>query len=95
MFHLGAQTSSPAFGSPGFGSSTFGGQRGGSRVAAYTPTAEADAGTGTQPAGKLESISAMPVYKDKSHEELRWEDYQLGDKGDFLLCSLIVILLIA
>ncbi|XP_017218528.1 nuclear pore complex protein NUP98A [Daucus carota subsp. sativus] len=78
---FGAQTSSPAFGSPGFGSSTFGGQRGGSRVAAYTPTAEADAGTGTQPAGKLESISAMPVYKDKSHEELRWEDYQLGDKG--------------
>ncbi|EXB77672.1 hypothetical protein L484_018189 [Morus notabilis] len=32
-------------------------------------------------AGKLEAISAMPVYKDKSHEELRWEDYQLGDKG--------------
>ncbi|WJX55187.1 hypothetical protein P8452_40987 [Trifolium repens] len=23
----------------------------------------------------------MPVYKDKSHEDLRWEDYQLGDKG--------------
>lgn len=62
-------------------------------MAAYTPTAEADGGTGTQPAGKLESISAMPVYKDKSHEELRWEDYQLGDKGDFffylLYCSLL------
>ncbi|XP_020273317.1 nuclear pore complex protein NUP98A-like [Asparagus officinalis] len=23
----------------------------------------------------------MSVYKDKSHEELRWEDYQRGDKG--------------
>ncbi|KAJ6332647.1 hypothetical protein OIU77_008668 [Salix suchowensis] len=23
----------------------------------------------------------MTAYKDKSHEELRWEDYQLGDKG--------------
>ncbi|KAG8476415.1 hypothetical protein CXB51_033365 [Gossypium anomalum] len=34
------------------------------------------------PAEKLESISAMPVYKDKSHEELRWEDYQLGDKAN-------------
>ncbi|KAH7833143.1 hypothetical protein Vadar_003473 [Vaccinium darrowii] len=71
----------PTFGSPGFGQAAFGGQRGGTRVAAYTPTVELDSGTGTQPAGKLESISAMPVYKDKSHEELKWEDYQLGDKG--------------
>ncbi|KAJ4711754.1 Nuclear pore complex protein NUP98A [Melia azedarach] len=76
---FGAPTTPQSFGSTGFGQSTFGGQRGGSRVASYTPTTEAD--TGTQPAGKLESISAMPVYKDKSHEELRWEDYQLGDKG--------------
>ncbi|KAL6969787.1 hypothetical protein U1Q18_029498 [Sarracenia purpurea var. burkii] len=50
-------------------------------IATYTPTAELESGSGTQPAGKLESISAMPVYKDKSHEELKWEDYQLGDKG--------------
>ncbi|KAK9275408.1 hypothetical protein L1049_022672 [Liquidambar formosana] len=80
---LGGQATTPTFGSTGFGQSTFGGQRGGSRVAPYTPTTEIDGGTsaGTQPAGKLESISAMPVYKDKSHEELRWEDYQLGDKG--------------
>jgi len=49
-------------------------------VVPYSVTQEADAG-GTQPAGKLESISAMPAYKDKSHEELRWEDYQRGDKG--------------
>ncbi|GMY31983.1 nuclear pore complex protein NUP98A [Fagus crenata] len=76
---FGAQSTTPAFGSTGFGQSPFGSQRGGSRVAAYTPTTEADGGA--QAAGKLESISAMPVYKDKSHEELRWEDYQLGDKG--------------
>lgn len=78
---FGAQATTPTFGGTGFGQSAFGGQRGGSRVAAYTPTTEVDSGSGTQPVGKLESISAMPVYKDKSHEELRWEDYQLGDKG--------------
>ncbi|KAI3453280.1 hypothetical protein Pfo_009943 [Paulownia fortunei] len=78
---FGAQTTTPTFGSSGFGQSAFGGQRGGSRVSPYSPTPETDGATGTQPAGKLESISAMPVYKDKSHEELRWEDYQLGDKG--------------
>ena len=83
-FLTGAQSTS-AFGTSGFGQAGFGGQRGGSRVAAYTPTTEPDAGSGSsQAAGKLESISAMPVYKDKSHEELRWEDYQSGDKGSFL-----------
>lgn len=84
--HAGSQpATTPTFGSSGFGQNTFGGQRGGSRVASYTPTPEVDSGSGTQPAGKLESISAMPVYKDKSHEELRWEDYQSGDKGSSLL----------
>ncbi|XP_060192828.1 nuclear pore complex protein NUP98A isoform X1 [Lycium barbarum] len=78
---FGAQTSPATFGNPGFGQTAVGGQRGGTRVAAYQATPEADGGSGTQPGGKLESISAMPVYKDKSHEELRWEDYQLGDKG--------------
>ncbi|XP_056174189.1 nuclear pore complex protein NUP98A isoform X2 [Syzygium oleosum] len=78
---IGAQATTPTFGTGGFGQSPFGGQRGGSRVAPYTPTTEAESGSGTQAAGKLESISAMPVYKDKSHEELRWEDYQAGDKG--------------
>ncbi|XP_044484195.1 nuclear pore complex protein NUP98A-like isoform X2 [Mangifera indica] len=78
---FGSQATTPTFGSTAFGQSNFGGQHGGSRVVAYTPTTEADTGSSTQPAGKLESISAMPVYKEKSHEELRWEDYQLGDKG--------------
>lgn len=77
---FGTQATTPSFGSSSFGQSSFGGQRGGSRVAAYSPTPEVDT-SASQPAGKLESISAMPVYKDKSHEELRWEDYQLGDKG--------------
>ena len=30
---------------------------------------------------RMQSISAMPIYNDKSHEELRWEDYRCGDKG--------------
>ncbi|THU62626.1 hypothetical protein C4D60_Mb01t07080 [Musa balbisiana] len=77
----GAQAMTPTFGSPGFGQSAFGVQPGGTRVAAYSPTPDVDGGTGSQPAGKLESVSAMPAYKDKSHEELRWEDYQRGDKG--------------
>ncbi|XP_010319418.2 nuclear pore complex protein NUP98A isoform X2 [Solanum lycopersicum] len=77
---FGAQTSASSFGNPSFGQSAVGGQRGGTRVAAYQATPDADNSSGTQPA-KLESISAMPVYKEKSHEELRWEDYQLGDKG--------------
>lgn len=81
IFHAGSQTTASAFGSTGIGPSSFGGQRGGSRVASYTPTTEADGGTSGQTA-KLESISAMPIYKDKSHEELRWEDYQTGDKGE-------------
>ncbi|XP_048445082.1 nuclear pore complex protein NUP98A-like [Pyrus x bretschneideri] len=85
---FGAQSSpfgaqSTTFGNTSaFGQSAFGGQqRGGSRVVAYAATPEPDGGTGTSAAGKLESISAMPQYKEKSHEELRWEDYQLGDKG--------------
>ncbi|CAD5192854.1 unnamed protein product, partial [Musa acuminata subsp. malaccensis] len=78
---FGAQATTPTFGSPGFGQSTFGGQPGGTRAAAFSPTPEVDGGTGSQPAGKMESISAMPAYKDRSHEELRWEDYQRGDKG--------------
>ncbi|KAH1103503.1 hypothetical protein AAZX31_13G246800 [Glycine max] len=80
---FGSQTPTSTFGNTG-GQSGFGGQqRGGSRVASYTATTEADSGTSGQTA-KLESISAMPIYKDKSHEELRWEDYQLGDKGGSL-----------
>ncbi|XP_057547928.1 nuclear pore complex protein NUP98A-like isoform X3 [Amaranthus tricolor] len=68
-------------------SSTFGGavgqsNMGGSRIAPYQPSPEVDgSNSSTGGPGKLESISAMPIYKDKSHEELRWEDYQRNDKG--------------
>ncbi|KAE8816547.1 Nuclear pore complex protein Nup98 [Hordeum vulgare] len=81
---FGAQTS--PFGSqtaaPAFGQTTFGSQSGGTRIQPYVQTPDADtAASGSQPAAKLDSISAMPAYKEKSHEELRWEDYQRGDKG--------------
>jgi nucleoporin NUP98-like protein len=72
-------------------SSTFGGavgqsNMGGSRIAPYQPSLEVDgSNSSTGGPGKLESISAMPIYKDKSHEELRWEDYQRNDKGFALL----------
>ncbi|KAL3697517.1 hypothetical protein R1sor_011593 [Riccia sorocarpa] len=72
--------SAPAFGATTFGASPFGGQRGGSRVTPYAVTNDPDVGVGGQ-VGKFMSISAMPAYSTKSPEELRWEDYQAGDKG--------------
>ncbi|KAI7725998.1 hypothetical protein M8C21_015253, partial [Ambrosia artemisiifolia] len=47
------------------------GQERGSRIAAYKTTAEAAFSR-----ENLVSISAMPAYNAKSHEELRWEDYR-------------------
>ncbi|KAL6640623.1 hypothetical protein ACP70R_008973 [Stipagrostis hirtigluma subsp. patula] len=74
---FGSQTGAPAFGQPSVGN-----QPGGTRIKPYAQTPDADSATsGSQPAAKLDSISAMPEYKEKSHEELRWEDYQRGDKG--------------
>ncbi|KAG2267806.1 hypothetical protein Bca52824_062361 [Brassica carinata] len=77
---FGAQGFNPNIWEFCFGQSPFGGQQQGAVDVPYAPTVEAETGSGA-PAGKLESISAMPAYKDKSHEELRWEDYQRGDKG--------------
>ncbi|XP_056173614.1 nuclear pore complex protein NUP98A-like [Syzygium oleosum] len=79
--HIGPQVATPTFGNAEFGESSFGRQHRGSRVAPFTPTTEAE--TGVIPLAKLQSICGMtvPVYKYKSHEELRWEDYQWGDKG--------------
>ncbi|XP_031119632.1 nuclear pore complex protein NUP98A-like isoform X3 [Ipomoea triloba] len=45
----------------------------GSRVAPYASAKE--------PEGNFHSISSMPVYTSKSHEELRFEDYSLCNKG--------------
>ncbi|KAL1809510.1 hypothetical protein ACET3Z_026500 [Daucus carota] len=56
---------------------------GGSRVAPYTETVELD--HVSQQSTRFMSISAMPVFRDKCHEELRWEDKQLGDNGDIPL----------
>ncbi|XP_023747249.1 nuclear pore complex protein NUP98B [Lactuca sativa] len=58
--------------------SPFGGQDRGSRIANYKTTLETEYNP-----EKLVSISAMPVYKAKSHEELRWEDYKFTEKGGF------------
>ncbi|KAJ3700655.1 hypothetical protein LUZ61_004360 [Rhynchospora tenuis] len=78
---FGAQATTTTFGSPSFGQQPgFGASGAGSRLTPYTATPE-EGTSGTGQTAKLESISAMPAYKDKSHEELRWEDYQRGDKG--------------
>lgn len=79
--HFGPQITASTFGSMGFGKLASSDPSGGSRMAAYAATAEVDGTNFEQPAGKLKSISAVPIYRNKSHEELRWEDYQLGDKG--------------
>ncbi|KAK6139520.1 hypothetical protein DH2020_026751 [Rehmannia glutinosa] len=49
----------------------------GSALASYRTTPEVDGINSSYPIGKINSISAMPIYKDKSHEELRSEDYKL------------------
>ncbi|CAL1373741.1 unnamed protein product [Linum trigynum] len=59
-----------------FGSSPFGAQSSTYGSLPSTPSF-ASSGFGQAPV-------AMPVYKEKSHEELRWEDYQSGDKGGAL-----------
>lgn len=79
--HFGPQITASTFGSMGFGKLASSDPSGGSRMAAYAAIAEVDGTNFEQPAGKLKSISAVPIYRNKSHEELRWEDYQLGDKG--------------
>ncbi|KAL7229393.1 hypothetical protein ACSBR2_007991 [Camellia fascicularis] len=70
-FFLGSQSMTPTFGTTGFRQLVFCSQHGRSRVAAYTATAEIE---DRSSAAKLESISAMTINKDKSHEELRWEN---------------------
>ena len=93
---IGAQLTTLRFGGTSFRQSPFGHQSWGSRVAAYTPTTEVQYGPHGAPTdGNLQSISAMPVYKDKSHEELRWVDYQVGDKGTLLkICQNSEILML-
>ena len=56
----------------------------GSRVCAYAPTAV----DGPPNLYQIQSISAMLVNCNKSHEELRHEDYERGDRGKYLKQSL-------
>uniref|UniRef100_A0A3Q7FYD8 Uncharacterized protein n=1 Tax=Solanum lycopersicum TaxID=4081 RepID=A0A3Q7FYD8_SOLLC len=72
---FGKGSTPPLFKSSGFGKSTFGINQKGSRIASYTATPGNDI-TGF----RIQSICGMLTYKDKSQEELRFEDYQLGDK---------------
>ncbi|KAI5329368.1 hypothetical protein L3X38_028765 [Prunus dulcis] len=76
---FGAQ--SKTFGNTAFEISASGAQLWGSRVPPHTTTTEPDDYVGLETRGDLQSISAMPIYGDKTHEELRWQDYQLGDRG--------------
>ncbi|CAL8157895.1 unnamed protein product [Prunus armeniaca] len=76
---FGAQ--SKTFGNTAFGISASGAQLWGSKVPPYTTTTEPDDYVGLETRGDIQSISAMPIYRDKTHEELRWQDYQLGDRG--------------
>ncbi|KAK9145254.1 hypothetical protein Sjap_005157 [Stephania japonica] len=66
-------TSFGIFRTPAYGSTLSGWS--GSRIVAYATVPNEDIG------GDLQAISAMHYYEYKSHEELRWEDYRLGDKG--------------
>ncbi|KAL3814595.1 hypothetical protein ACJIZ3_015863 [Penstemon smallii] len=60
-----------------FGSTT-GNQSQGSRVASYSATSEFDQGGNSYI--NFQSISAMAMYRHKSHEELRFEDHQVDCK---------------
>jgi hypothetical protein len=69
-------------------------QQPGSRVAPYAATPDLDspvAFTFVPQVQKFMSISAMPAYKKKSHEELRMEDYQAGDKGTLTIPCLFLL----
>jgi hypothetical protein len=69
-------------------------QQPGSRVAPYAATPDLDspvASTFVPQVQKFMSISAMPAYKNKSHEELRMEDYQAGDKGTLTIPCLFLL----
>lgn len=66
----------------------------GTKVASYIATPETEVkDTVTTHDLKIVSISAMPTYKDKSHEELRLEDYQLSKEEGVLLSTFLFLFL--
>ncbi|KAL0384703.1 UNVERIFIED_CONTAM: Nuclear pore complex protein B [Sesamum radiatum] len=76
---LGIQRSSGSQGATSL-ESIVGNQYRGSRVAPYSSTREVGGANNWYSVEKIQSSSAMPSYKDKSHEELRSEDYELDGK---------------
>nr|XP_016497582.1 PREDICTED: nuclear pore complex protein NUP98A-like isoform X2 [Nicotiana tabacum] len=77
-FVSGKESTAPLLKSFSFGKAACGFNQNGSRIASYIATPEKDS---TKPGETIQSICGMHTYKDKSQEELRFEDYQLGDKG--------------
>ncbi|GLJ20091.1 hypothetical protein SUGI_0364580 [Cryptomeria japonica] len=73
----GTQSTTSTFITEAFGRISSGNLRG-SGLTSYKATDEAD---NWKTPGKFISISAMPEFGDQSHEELRFADYQLGNKG--------------
>ncbi|XP_006339940.1 nuclear pore complex protein NUP98A-like [Solanum tuberosum] len=65
--------------SSSYGKSAFGINQKGSRIASYIATPDID--NIFLDGGGIQSICGMQTYQHKSQEELRFEDYQLGDKG--------------
>ncbi|KAJ8908143.1 hypothetical protein NDN08_008237 [Rhodosorus marinus] len=78
---FGQQTNTFGANTTPFGGNTIGGDVGAKGTAGtkYQVTGEYDSTQGTNL--RFQSISLMPAYKNKSVEELRVEDYQLGNKG--------------
>ncbi|KAK9829955.1 hypothetical protein WJX72_008858 [[Myrmecia] bisecta] len=83
-----------AFGTPGTGfgatPSPFGGSAApsGTRLVPFRKVQDQDSSTtagGAKTLVYFNTITAMPEYQSKSLEELRWEDYQAGVKGNTTL----------
>jgi len=75
-------TTAPATGMSGglFGAPAAGGN--GSKAAPFTVTSSSDGNNATSSQISFQSITAMPQYEGKSFEEIRFEDYKMGNKGD-------------
>lgn len=65
----------PLFHSVSAGQSAIGSHSKGSKVKPYTKTVV------DEDASRATLLSVMPVYQDKSHEQLRWEDHQFNNAG--------------
>ncbi|KAH0731936.1 hypothetical protein KY289_003124 [Solanum tuberosum] len=75
----GKESSTPLLKSSGFGKSAFGINQKRSRTASCVSTPDID--STRLDGGEVQSICGMQTYQDISQEELRFEDYQLCDKG--------------